>query len=137
MKTAIYPGSFDPITKGHLDVLHTGCEIFDKVIIAVAKNSEKKGFLTVEERVALIRETIKDLPNAEVDCFEGLTIEYAKRQDKEIIVISPRTNKIITKADIDIMVNDYFKAQPHASKLYRNSYRMFLNFIYKLNFSGD
>ncbi len=65
------------------------------------------------------------------------TIEYAKRQDKEIIVISPRTNKIITKADIDIMVNDYFKAQPHASKLYRNSYRMFLNFIYKLNFSEN
>lgn len=65
------------------------------------------------------------------------TIEYAKRQDKEIIVISPRTNKIITKADIDIMVNDYFKAQPHASKLYKNSYRMFLNFIYKLNFSEN
>ena len=86
MKTAIYPGSFDPITKGHLDVLHTGCEIFDKVIIAVAKNSEKKGFLTVEERVNLIRESIKDLPNAEVDCIEGLTIEYAKRRGAQILL---------------------------------------------------
>ena len=86
MKTAIYPGSFDPITKGHLDVLHTGCEIFDKVIIAVAKNSEKKGFLTIDERVELIRETIKDLPNAEVDCFEGLTIEYAKIRGAQILL---------------------------------------------------
>ena len=61
MKIAIYPGSFDPITKGHLDILKTGAEIFDKVIIAVARNSEKKGFLTVDERVKLINESIKDI----------------------------------------------------------------------------
>ena len=86
MKTAIYPGSFDPITKGHLDVLHTGCEIFDKVIIAVAKNAEKKGFLTVEERVKLIRESVKDLPNVEVDSFDGLTIDYAKQKGAQILL---------------------------------------------------
>ena len=65
MKIAIYPGSFDPITKGHLDILKTGAEIFDKVIIAVAKNSEKKGFLTVEERVKVIKESVKDIENVE------------------------------------------------------------------------
>ena len=65
MKIAIYPGSFDPITKGHLDVLKTGTEIFDKVIIAVAKNSDKKGFLSVEERVQLIKESVKGLENVE------------------------------------------------------------------------
>ena len=86
MKIAIYPGSFDPITKGHLDILKTGSEIFDKVIIAVAKNSEKKGFLTVEERVKLIRESISDLKNVEADSFDGLTIEYAKKKGAKVLL---------------------------------------------------
>jgi len=86
MKIAIYPGSFDPITKGHLDVLETSARIFDKVIIAVAKNSEKKGFLTVDERVSLIKESAKHLPNVEVDSFDGLTIEYAKRRGAQILI---------------------------------------------------
>lgn len=86
MKIAIYPGSFDPITKGHLDVLKTGCEIFDKVIIAVLRNSGKKSFLTVEERVNLIKESTKDLKNIEVDAFEGLTVEYAKKKGAKILL---------------------------------------------------
>ena len=75
IKIAIYPGSFDPITLGHLDVLSDGAKMFDRVIIAVLKNSSKKGFLTVEERVQLIKECVKDLPNVEVDSFDGLTVE--------------------------------------------------------------
>lgn len=86
MRIAIYPGSFDPITKGHLDILKTGAEIFDKVIIAVARNSEKKGFLSIEDRVRLIRESIKDIQNAEVDSFEGLTIEYAKKKGAKVLI---------------------------------------------------
>ncbi len=86
MKIAIYPGSFDPITKGHLDILKTGAEIFDKVIIAVARNSEKKGFLPIEERVKLIKESVRDLENVEVDSFEGLTIEYAKKQGAKVLI---------------------------------------------------
>ena len=86
MKIAIYPGSFDPITKGHLDILKTGAEIFDKVIIAVAHNSAKKGFLPVEERVKLIKESIKDLKNVEVDSFAGLTIEYAKKKGAKVLI---------------------------------------------------
>ncbi len=86
MKIAIYPGSFDPITKGHLDVLETSAKIFDKVIIAVARNSEKKGFLSVEERLNLIKESTKHLPNIEVDSFEGLTIEYAKKRGAQILI---------------------------------------------------
>ena len=86
MKIAIYPGSFDPITKGHLDVLETSAGIFDKVIIAVARNSEKNGFLSVEERVNLIKESAKHLPNIEVDSFEGLTIEYAKKRGAQILI---------------------------------------------------
>lgn len=86
MKIAIYPGSFDPITKGHLDILKNASEIFDKVIIAVAHNINKKGFLTVDERVDLIRQSVKELSNVEVDSFEGLTIEYAKKHNAEIII---------------------------------------------------
>ncbi len=86
MKIAIYPGSFDPITKGHLDVLETSAKIFDKVIIAVAKNSEKNSFLSVQERVELIKASSKHLANVEVDSFEGLTIEYAKKRGAEILI---------------------------------------------------
>lgn len=86
MKIAIYPGSFDPITKGHLDILKNASRIFDKVIIAVARNGEKKGFLSTEERVELIKKSIEGLDNVEVDAFEGLTIEYAKKRGAEILI---------------------------------------------------
>ena len=86
MKVAIYPGSFDPITKGHLDILKSGTEIFDKVIIAVARNKKKNPFLTVDERVMLIKESIKDMQNVEVDSFEGLTIDYAKQKGAQILL---------------------------------------------------
>ncbi len=86
MKIAIYPGSFDPVTKGHIDILKNGAEIFDKVIIAVAKNSEKNAFLSESDRVELIKESVKDLENVEVDSFDGLTIEYAKKRGAQIIL---------------------------------------------------
>ena len=86
MKIAIYPGSFDPITNGHLDILKTSAEIFDKVIIAVLNNSEKKGFLTTDERIFLIRESIKGLKNVEVDGFDGLTVEYAKKVGAKVLI---------------------------------------------------
>lgn len=86
MTVAIYPGSFDPITKGHLDILKTGAEIFDKVIIAVAHNSEKRGFLPVEDRVKLIKDSIVGIDNVEVDYFAGLTIEYAKSKGAKVLL---------------------------------------------------
>ena len=87
MKIAVYPGSFDPITNGHLDVLKTGAEIFDRVIIAVAYNSQKpNGFLKVDERLKLIKETVKGIKNVEVDSFEGLTVEYARKMGASVIL---------------------------------------------------
>jgi len=86
LKIAIYPGSFDPITKGHLDVLKTGAGIFDKVIIAVSRNASKQGFLTVDERIALIKASVTDLENVEVDSFEGLTVRYAKEKGAKVIL---------------------------------------------------
>lgn len=92
MTVAIYPGSFDPITNGHLDILKSGAEIFDKVIIAVSYNANKKGFLTVDERVDLIKRSITHLPNVEVDSFEGLTVEYAKKQGADVLLRGLRTS---------------------------------------------
>jgi pantetheine-phosphate adenylyltransferase len=86
MNIAIYPGSFDPITKGHLDILKNAAEIFDKVIIAVAHNGDKKGFLSTEERVKLIKESIPHLGNVEVDAFEGLTIDYARKHGAKVLI---------------------------------------------------
>ena len=86
MKIAIYPGSFDPITYGHLDILKNAAGIFDKVIIAVAHNGAKSGFLSVEERVQLIKKSITDIENAEVDSFDGLTIEYAKKRGANVLI---------------------------------------------------
>lgn len=85
-RTAIYPGSFDPVTKGHLDVLERASKMFDRVIIAVLKNSSKKSFLPVNDRVKLIKESIKDLDNVEVDSFEGLTIEYAQSKGAHFLI---------------------------------------------------
>ena len=87
-KTAVYSGSFDPITKGHLDVLKKASKMFDRVIIAVLKNDAKKGFLPTEDRIALIEEALKEmeLHNVEVDSFDGLTIEYAKHVGSDILI---------------------------------------------------
>jgi len=86
MKIALYPGSFDPITYGHLDILKNAAEIFDKVIIAVAHNGVKTGFLTVDERVELIKQSVKDINNVEVDSFDGLTVEYAKKIGAKVLI---------------------------------------------------
>lgn len=86
LKTAIYPGSFDPITKGHLDVLKRAANIFDKVIIVVSVNVNKKSFLPLEDRLRLIKDVCKDIPNVEVDSFDGLTIEYAKSKNANVLI---------------------------------------------------
>ncbi len=79
MKVAVYPGSFDPITNGHLDVLNRSLALFDKVIILVAQNPNKKERFSVEDRVAMIKESVKDIPNVEVDATDGLSVDYAKK----------------------------------------------------------
>ena len=90
-KIALYPGSFDPITNGHLDVLERASRMFDKVVIAVLKNPDKKSFLDVEQRVALIKEATKSMPNVQVDSFDGLTVEYARKIGAKFLIRGLRT----------------------------------------------
>lgn len=91
MKSAIYPGSFDPITKGHLDVIERGARIFDKIIVAVLINVEKKGLFDIEERVELIKKATQGIGNVEIISFEGLLIDLLKQKETNIILKGLRT----------------------------------------------
>ena len=88
MTLAIYPGSFDPLTKGHLDVLKRASGIFNKVIIAVLINHAKEPFIPTEDKLNLIKIAIleSNLVNVEVDCFDGLTVEYAKQKGAKVLI---------------------------------------------------
>jgi len=83
---AVYPGSFDPVTNGHLDIIHRAAKHFDHVIVAVLNNSSKKPLFTVEERKNLLIEVTKDIPNVEVDTFRDLLVNYMKQKNASIIV---------------------------------------------------
>ena len=91
MSTSVYPGSFDPITNGHLDVIKRGTKVFDKVIVAVGDNPAKKALFTKEERVEMIREVTKAYRNAEVDGFDGLVVDYVHKRKATVILRGIRT----------------------------------------------
>ena len=86
MKIGIYPGSFDPVTLGHLDVIRRSAGMVDKLIIGVLKNRSKNNLFTAEERVEMIKEVTKDIENVEVEAFGGLLVDYAKQKNAGIIV---------------------------------------------------
>lgn len=86
MTVAIYPGSFDPVHQGHLDVLDRAARVFTRVIVAVARNSEKEGLFTPAERIEMLRSAISHLRNVEVDAFDGLTVEYARKRGAAVLV---------------------------------------------------
>ena len=85
-KVAIYPGSFDPITYGHIDIVERGLEIFDKVIVAIASNAEKRSLFTTEERVAMVKEIFKDTPGVVADSFKGLLVDYVAKTNATVIL---------------------------------------------------
>ena len=86
MKTAVYPGSFDPLTNGHLDLIARAARLFDRVVLAVAQNDEKRPLFTLEDRLEMARQTVVDLENVEVDVFDGLLVDYVESLSGSVVI---------------------------------------------------
>lgn len=86
MRIAVYPGSFDPLTNGHVDIIRRGARMFDRVIVAILLNAEKSPLFTADERAGLIRDVLRDVPSVEVDTFDGLLVDYMKQKNASVIV---------------------------------------------------
>jgi pantetheine-phosphate adenylyltransferase len=87
---AVYPGSFDPLTNGHVDIILRGARLFDRIIVAILVNAEKSPLFSMEERVDIARSVLKDHANVEVDTFDGLLVDYVERRQAQVIVLGLR-----------------------------------------------
>ncbi|WWR14535.1 pantetheine-phosphate adenylyltransferase [Lachnospiraceae bacterium JLR.KK008] len=116
MKAAIYPGSFDPVTFGHLDIIRRAAYIFDELTISVLNNVKKTPLFSTEERVRILKEATRDMPNVKVDSFSGLLVDYARQKKVRVIVRGLRaitdfeyelqnaqTNRLLSKEKLDTM----------------------------------
>ncbi len=83
---AIYPGSFDPITNGHLDLIERGSRLFDRLIVSILRNESKQPLFSVEERMEMLWDVVRDFPNVEVDCFDGLLVHYAAAKQATVVL---------------------------------------------------
>ena len=83
---AVYPGSFDPLTNGHVDIIERGARIFDEIVVAIAVNAEKAPLFGMDERLEIAREVFKKLPNVKVDTFDGLLVDYVEHRGAQVIV---------------------------------------------------
>lgn len=105
----IYAGSFDPVTKGHLDIIERSVEIFGEVIVAVLNNHNKKGLFTVQERLDLLQLVLGDRPEIELDCFEGLLVDYARKKQCKTIVRGLRSATDYESEYVLAMANKNYK----------------------------
>ncbi len=104
MKRAIYPGSFDPVTYGHLDIIHRTANIFDELIVGVLNNVQKTPLFSVEERVKILEEVTKDLPNVRVEPFSGMLVEYAHANN---IQVNVRGLRSMTDFEYEMQIAQY------------------------------
>ena len=132
MKTAVYPGSFDPVTKGHLDIIKRSALICDRLIVGVLNNNSKSPLFSVDERVNMLKEVTKDIPNVEVTSFSGLLVEFLKRVDARIVVRGLRaitdfeyelqmsqTNRLLDESIDTIFLNTNLKYSYLSSSMVR------------------
>lgn len=116
MKRAVFPGSFDPITNGHVDVIRRALPLFDEIIIAIGSNADKKYMFSLEERMRFIEETFSDEPKVRVEHYQGLTLEYCKQKEADFILRGLRN-----PADFE-----FEKAIAHANRLVSGIETVFL-----------
>ena len=101
MSTAIYPGSFDPVTLGHLDIIKRSAAIFDHVVIGVLNNTAKKPLFSLEERVNMLKDAVSDLDNVSVESFEGLLVDFVKQKNTNVII---RGLRALTDFDLEMQM---------------------------------
>ncbi|KUK30999.1 MAG: Phosphopantetheine adenylyltransferase [Thermoanaerobacterales bacterium 50_218] len=116
MRIAVYPGSFDPITYGHLDIIERAAQIFDRVIVAVCVNPDKRPLFSMEERMEMIAQECAHLPNVEVKCFRGLLSDFVRQQNASVIVRGLRAvSDFETEFQMALMNR---KLNPHAETMF-------------------
>ena len=112
MKAAVYPGSFDPVTYGHLDVIVRASQIFDELTVSVLNNTQKSPLFSVDERVKILQEVTKDLPNVEIDSYDGLMIDYCREKKIHIVI---RGLRAITDFEYELQIAQTNKELSHDS----------------------
>ena len=112
MKTAVYPGSFDPVTFGHMDIIRRAAAMFDHLVVTVMNNSSKSPLFSVDERVKILQEVTKDLPNVEIDSYDGLLIDYCREKKIHIVI---RGLRAITDFEYELQIAQTNKELSHDS----------------------
>ncbi len=116
-RLAVYPGSFDPLTKGHLDIIERACRIFDQVIVAVSNNPSKKHTFSVDERISMVEGAIRHLPTADVDTFSGLLVDYLREKKARILI---RGLRVVSDMDYEFQLASFNR------RLYKDAETVFL-----------
>jgi pantetheine-phosphate adenylyltransferase len=116
-RIAVYPGSFDPLTRGHLDIIHRAAKIFDHVVVAVSNNAAKKHVFSVSERLEMVEDAIRSLPNVDADTFTGLLVDYIKAKKAHVLI---RGLRVVSDMDYEFQLASFNR------RLYREVETVFL-----------
>ncbi|MDX6769511.1 MAG: pantetheine-phosphate adenylyltransferase [Elusimicrobiota bacterium] len=103
-RVAVYPGSFDPLTKGHLDIIHRASKLFDHVIVAVSNNASKRHVFSVSERIEMVEDAVRPLPNVDADTFTGLLVDYLRKKKAKVLI---RGLRVVSDMDYEFQLASF------------------------------
>ena len=110
MKSAIYPGSFDPVTLGHIDIIHRAAKMFDEVTVCILENKAKTPLFSVDERVRMLQKVCEDIPNVRVDSYYGLMVDYAKQIGAHVSIRGVRAVSDF-EYELQLVLSEFFRSQ--------------------------
>ena len=116
-RVAIYPGSFDPLTRGHLDIIHRAAKLFDHVVVAVSNNAAKRHLFSVSERIEMVEDAVRPLPNVDADTFTGLLVDYLRRKKARVLI---RGLRVVSDMDYEFQLASFNR------RLYKDAETVFL-----------